>query len=442
MNFLNIRNGLWIFLLALIVRIGYAVFFVEAEYLFTEDQGFYAQLAKNLSNNDIFGLMPERTPGYPLFIAVIYTFIGEGVWNVVSIQVILDSISCVVIALTARSLFIKGFWIAGILSAINLNMVVLSASLLTDTLFLFLFILFIFSLIQYLHSDKIIWFFLLTLFVSLATLVRAASYYLIPLLIVSLIILRVWKGDTILKITKLISMYLVITVALLGAIHQHNYQQYGSMSFVSQTGGAILEWVIPATYQYSGQGSYQEGQQLARERLALALQNDQLEALPQNPFESSSYQVDVGKEIFSEIGILNILKAWVVGSTINLLSPSVAFSPALRSMDHPSFYESKGSGVVEKLFNYIKNSSGFFYLSILAIGAVISTIFTLLALIGIFKMFLQLPPITVTMLVALTGYFLVITGPIIGVKYRLPIEPLLTLFASYAVVNCKFFVKN
>jgi len=240
----------------------------------------------------------------------------------------------------------------------------------------------------------------------------------------------------------LISMYLVITVALLGAIHQHNYQQYGSMSFVSQTGGAILEWVIPATYQYSGQGSYQEGQQLARERLALALQNDQLEALPQNPFESSSYQVDVGKEIFSEIGILNILKAWVVGSTINLLSPSVAFSPALRSMDHPSFYESKGSGVVEKLFNYIKNSSGFFYLSILAIGAVISTIFTLLALIGIFKMFLQLPPITVTMLVALTGYFLVITGPIIGVKYRLPIEPLLTLFASYAVVNCKFFVKN
>jgi hypothetical protein len=442
MNFLNIRNGLWIFLLALIVRIGYAVFFVEAEYLFTEDQGFYAQLAKNLSNNDIFGLMPERTPGYPLFIAVIYTFIGEGVWNVVSIQVILDSISCVVIALTARSLFIKGFWIAGILSAINLNMVVLSASLLTDTLFLFLFILFIFSLIQYLHSDKIIWFFLLTLFVSLATLVRAASYYLIPLLIVSLIILRVWKGDTILKITKLISMYLVITVALLGAIHQHNYQQYGSMSFVSQTGGAILEWVIPATYQYSGQGSYQEGQQLARERLALALQNDQLEALPQNPFESSSYQVDVGKEIFSEIGILNILKAWVVGSTINLLSPSVAFSPALRSMDHPSFYESKGSGVVEKLFNYIKNSSGFFYLSILAIGAVISTIFTLLALIGIFKMFLQLPPITVTMLVALTGYFLVITGPIIGVKYRLPIEPILTLFVTYFFVGASLLKKS
>jgi hypothetical protein len=53
-----------------------------------------------------------------------------------------------------------------------------------------------------------------------------------------------------------------------------------------------------------------------------------------------------------------------------------------------------------------------------------------------------LPPITVSTLLLLVGYFFAITGPIIGVKYRLPIEPLLTLFASYAVVNCKFFVKK
>jgi hypothetical protein len=142
------------------------------------------------------------------------------------------------------------------------------------------------------------------------------------------------------------------------------------------------------------------------------------------------------------MGIFNILKAWTVGAAINLLAPSVAFSPALRSMDHPSFYETKGVGLIDKLFNYIKNSSGLFYLLILAIGTVTSILFILLALVGVFKMFLQLPPITVTTLIILAGYFLVITGPIIGVKYRLPIEPLLTLFASYAVVNCKFFVKK
>ena len=437
-----VKNSLVIFLLALLIRIGYVVFFVELEYLFTEDQGFYAQLATNLTNNDIFGLTPERVPGYPLFIAAIYILMGEGVWNVILIQILLDSISCVVIALMAKSLFNKGFWVAGILSAINLNMVILSASLLTDTLFLFLFILFLFSLLQYLHSDKIIWFFLLVLFISSATLVRAASYYLLPFLLVGLVSLRLWQRDSILKITKLIIMYLVVTAVLLGGIHQRNYQQYGSVGFVSQTGTAILGWIVPATYQYSGQGSYQEGQQLARERLASALQRDQLEALPPNPFESSSYQANVGKDILFELGFLNMLKAWTVGAAINLLAPSVAFSPALRSMDHPSFYETKGVGLIDKLFNYIKNSSGLFYLLILAIGTVTSILFILLALVGVFKMFLQLPPITVTTLIILSGYFLVITGPIIGVKYRLPIEPLLTLFASYAVVNCKFFVKK
>ena len=73
----------------------------------------------------------------------------------------------------------------------------------------------------------------------------------------------------------------------------------------------------------------------------------------------------------------------------------------------------------------------------------------LLATIGMVKMFLQFPPVTVITLIALVGYFLVVTGPIIGVKYRLPIEPLLTLFASYSVliflqknIHVKHYSKN
>jgi len=55
----------------------------------------------------------------------------------------------------------------------------------------------------------------------------------------------------------------------------------------------------------------------------------------------------------------------------------------------------------------------------------------MLALIGVFKMISALPPITTTTLLLLVGYFFAITGPIIGVKYRLPIEPILTLFVTY-----------
>jgi uncharacterized membrane protein YozB (DUF420 family) len=218
------------------------------------------------------------------------------------------------------------------------------------------------------------------LLISLATLVRPSSYYLLPILLVGLVGWRLWHRDAILKIGMLVVIFSVIVVILLGSIHQRNYQQYGSTALVSQTGTHLLGWIVPATYQYSGQGSYQEGQQLARERLVSALQRDQLEVLSPNPFESSSYQANVGKDVLFELGFLNILKAWAVGSTINLLAPSVAYAPALRAMEHPSFYETKGNGMVEKLFNYIKNSSGFLYLSILAVGTIISIIFTMLAL--------------------------------------------------------------
>ena len=431
MNRKIVKDGLIIFFLALLVRVGYAFLFVEPEYLFTEDQTLYIKLAQQFPDSGFLSLTSERMPGYPLFIVSIYSIFGEVIWSVILIQILLDSISCVVIALMAKSLFGKGFWIAGVLSVVNLNMMILSASVLTDTLFLFLFILFIFSLLQYLQNERTRWLVLLVLFISLATLVRPSSYYLLPILLIGLVVWRLWHRDTILKIGKLVILYLVIVGVLLGSIHQRNYQQYGSTALVSQTGAHFLGWVVPATYQYSGQGSYQEGQWLARERLASALQRDQLEVLSPNPFESSSYQTNVGKDILFELGFLNVLKAWVVGSTINLLAPSVAYAPALRAMEHPSFYETKGSGIVEKLFNYIKNSNGFLYLSILAVGTVISIIFTMLALVGVFKMISALPPITTTTLLLLVGYFFAITGPIIGVKYRLPIEPILTLFATY-----------
>jgi len=436
-NYINIRDGLWIFFLALLVRIGYAIFFVETEYLVTEDQALYIHLAQEFSISGFLGVTPERTPGYPLFISIINNIFSGNLWNVVIVQIVLDSISCVVIALMAKSLFNKGFFVAGILSAINLNMIILSATVLTDTLFLFLFVLFLFSLFQYLKNEQIKWLFLLILFISLATLVRAVSYYLLPVLLIGLVFWRLWQRDSILKIGTLAALCLTVIAVLLGGIHQRNYQQYKSTAFVSQTGKAMLGWVVPATYQYSGQGNYQQGQKLARERLVSALQRDQLEELSTNPFENSSYRVNVGKEILFEFGFLNMLKAWVTGSAINLFAPSVAFSPALRSMEHPSFYETKGNGMVEKLFNYIKNSSGFLYLFILAIGTTISVIFIMLVLIGAFKMILILPPIKVATILILLGYFLIVTGPIVGVKYRLPIEPLLIMFVSYAILNWK-----
>jgi len=417
-------------MMALLVRTGYAFFFVEPQYLLAEDQSLYLQMAQQLKEVGPFGLTTERVPGYPLFLLMVEKLFGEGQWAVVAVQIVIDSLSCVMIATAAEKMFARGFWVAGIISVININMVILSASILTDTLFLFLFILFLYTLVCYLSNERLMWLFFSVLLLSLATLVRPLTYYLLPILLVLLLSWQLWQRRSVQTMAVSALLYLLVVVVLFGGFHQRNYQQYGATSLVSQTGTHLLGWVVPATYQYAGMGTYQAGQAVARYHLSQSLQQDGIVELPKNPFESSAYQAGVAKDILREFGFIALLKAWSAGSVINLFAPSLAFAPAVRSMDHPSFYGMEGDGAVEKLWNYMSESGGGIYLSILVVGTLSSALFLLLAFVGWWKLLSTAPRALFFLLLLFVGYFLAVTGPIIGVKYRLPIEPILTLFIA------------
>jgi hypothetical protein len=235
-------------------------------------------------------------------------------------------------------------------------------------------------------------------------------------------------------------LYLIPIVIAFGPIHHRNYYEYNSFSLTSQGGGHTLYWVVPATYQYSGQGSYQEGQSLAKNYLKSAMLRDGFQMSSNNQFKDSSYRMQVAKEIFADLGLLNMLHAWSSGTVINLLTPSIAHAPVVRSMPHPSFYETPGNGAVEKLINYVTNTDGLFYLSIISIGTLISLVFLVVSIFGFYKVVQsvllgrQSRDVLVFSLFIII-YFVAITGPIVGVKYRLPIEPILTMFFSYALVR-------
>ena len=431
-----LRVCLIIFLTAIAVRFSYVFFFVRPEYLLLEDQGQYIKLALDFSNTGFLGITPERVPGYPSFLSLLYSIFGEKQQYIIVIQAIIDSVSCVFIGLLAQLIFSRGLLISGIISALNLNMVILSATILTDTLFLFIFIIFLLSLVNYLQKETWTWLFLSILLISVATLVRPVSYYLLPVLLVVLVIWRLLKRDNFVKISMVVILCVSIVASILGGVQHRNYTKYNAVALASDTGTHLLGWVVPATYQYSGMGTYQEGQLLAREKFNLAQKRDDLSSLPSNPFDASVYQSNIGKEILLEFGFFRILKAWTVGSIINLLAPSAAYAPIVRNMEHPSFYKTQGKNGIDKLYNYVNDSNGFLYLSILTIGTLVSTLFLFLSIIGFIKIILSsyrkeknaIPLRIIITLLALAGYFLAITGPIIGVKYRLPIEPILTIF--------------
>ena len=229
-------------------------------------------------------------------------------------------------------------------------------------------------------------------------------------------------------------------VIAFGSIHHRNYYEYNSFSLTSQGGGHALYWVVPATYQYSGQGSYQEGQALVKDRLKDAMQRDGYQMSTNNPFKISDYRMQVAKEALLDLGFLNMLHAWSVGTAINLLAPSAAYAPEIRAMEHPSFYATPGDGAVEKLLNYVTNTDGLLYLSIITIATIISLVFLIISVFGFYKMtkpgWFERQNIAILLFsLFIIIYFMAITGPIVGVKYRLPIEPIMTMFFSYALVR-------
>jgi len=447
---MTIKRIFLVFFIALIIRACYALFFVDVSTLATEDQALYINLGENMARTGEFlrtvgdGYREEwvtsRVPGYPKFLALVYKLFGENNMAVIWFQIIIDSITCVVIGLIAESIVTRAFLYAGLVSALNLNMIILSGMVLTDTLFLFLFSLFILSVFYYLKSPTKIQLFLAVFFLSIASLVRSVSYFIIILLLMFLIFDFVRNKVRLKKAIHTIIIYLIPVTIVLGPIHYRNYEKYNTFQLTSQGGKHTLGWVVPAVYQYSGQGDYEEGQLLAKNRFKESMYNDNFQMSANNPFENDSYKMQVAKEILTELGLVNILHSWTVGSAINLISPSVAFAPIVRKIEHPSFYAVPGSGVTEKLLNYISNMNGMLYLFIILSGVVASLFFVIVSIIGFYNfiksnIYREKYTTIVIFSIFLFFYFFAITGPIVGVKYRLPVEPIMTLYFTYALIN-------
>jgi hypothetical protein len=434
------KQALGVFGFALLVRIAYIGVFVTPEQLGAEDQLLYISMARSILDSGLVALTTERVYGYPLFMSAVFFLFGHGLYGLLGVQAVVDSLSCVLVGRLADAALGRGFLIAGLLSALNLNMVILSGMVLTDSLFLCLFTLFLLFLIRFLHGHRTTDYIGCLFFLVAATAVRSASYYLVPCMMLAL---AFWSGFAAMTPRRIALQFMTgvaIFAAILGPQHLRNWQRYETLSLVSQGGTHLLGWVVPAVYQYSGRGSYQEGQDRARSRLEQAMAADGLTMLSENPFAASRYRAEVAGQILRDLGWMSLIKAWSVGAAINFIAPSSAFAPAVRAMEHPSFYGTPGVGVVQKLWNYVTDARGALYLSLLAIGTLTSLAFFVAFLIGwwgVFRQSLAAGAGTANFGVALflgliVAYFVGVTGPIIGSKYRLPMEPIMTIFVAGA----------
>ena len=193
---------LCIFFIVFIVRM-FVVYYIgqrDVQFLGPDSKG-YIDPAIALLSQDSFShnaAAPRdpnivRTPGYPLFIACIFSLFGENIICIIIAQVILSFLTAYLLYMLALRLFGQevAFW-APILYLLDMNSFFLSMLVYTETLFVALAVAFFLFFARWYDNQKTISALLMGLFIALGTIVRPILYYYFFILLV-FIGVKVWS---------------------------------------------------------------------------------------------------------------------------------------------------------------------------------------------------------------------------------------------------------
>lgn len=131
-----------VFLVALVLRLGYVFLLPQAPPV--ADAMDYDSIAMNLASGHSFALNPDvptpkRPPGFPFFLALVYSVFGHSFAAAAALQALLGALTCAAAFRTAEKLFGERTGeLAGWLLAFYPVLIVYTGLLLTETLFTFL----------------------------------------------------------------------------------------------------------------------------------------------------------------------------------------------------------------------------------------------------------------------------------------------------------------
>ncbi|MDC3024320.1 glycosyltransferase family 39 protein [Alphaproteobacteria bacterium] len=429
----------YIFLLAFLVRLLNLYFNqINDDSYLTEDQLMYWNWSlKNAytANSSLDPkLLLERMPGSFLFFQFAMWIVGKSLFNVLVIQIFLDSITCIIIAFIARTLNKNLFILAGTLSALSPLMIIISSQILSDTIFLFFFSIAILCLLIFTQYKKEYSIYLGALFLGLALSTRAVVLPIIFFSLLLIIFISYRNNFSFLKISRIISIFIILSFALVLPRVLNNHNNFNTFSLTSQSGSHFAYWVLPAILDFDSE--YKQSQY--KERLEGLKKNFNKDISPfqqseKLKIEAFNFLLDTEKKL--------ILLAWSKGVILNILSPPFVIDTRFRSLPHPSFYGNSRNlkQWLAKIFNKIEYKN---YMILLCISGIFSLCFLILFLYGLYlicKNHFQ----TATIFIIIGLYFLIVTGPVYSPKYIHPILPMLIILEALSLkIIFEVFIKN
>ena len=375
----------------------------------------------------------ERVPLYHLFLIPFRWAFGDAVMPALIAQGIIDSGTCVIIARLGAIIDRSTGLVAGLFAAAWFNLILHSSLILTDTLFLFLMSLMLFFAAKFVTRRRVLDVGLAGLCCGLAIMTRPIAMLLpVAMATVAPFIIRYseggWKAGLAAVLAVLVMSGLPATPIL-----YRNLIQFDTLQLTHQSGVQLLYWNVGISKSLaSGRGFDVESAELNK-KLVAKIQRLEDQGKELTSFEMSSHRMALAREELREMPVSTLLYGWAYGTINNLASPALALDPRIRSLNKNSFYNSQGTSIFQRAWNFISENDAR-YISWLAIGAIGTIVSLALQVYGWTLMIRRLfwAGFFGSLFVM---YFLLLNGPVGSPKYRLPFEPMLIIFQSFAVVD-------
>lgn len=436
------QSAFIIFLVALALRMIYlAAVYDGADSLRAPDSNAYESAARALAATGELArtgadgtrrVFTERAPGYVGYLALVRLAAGEGTLGAAVGQAILDALTCVLVGWLAAFLDRRIALAAGILAAINVNMIIHAAEILSDSLFLLPLTGGMVATLAYMARPGRLSAGAAGLLFALAWLIRPVMLFFVPILLVALVI-AAWRHRIGLGAAAgHIALAALVMALSVGPHYYKNHREFGHLALTSQVGTHALNWLVPLVREYAYGVPTAETRAEMNRRLEARLAAQGRSALPENPFAASAEMQAVAREALLESGPLALAKAWGTGIAINLLTPALIAAPPVMAMERPSFFDTPGANPANKVWNYLAANPDFSLLILPALA--LTALCRLLSLGALLQTGRRLAAGPVVFLLATALYFAAVTGPVTGVKYRLPLEPALDILLAAAVL--------
>jgi len=437
-----------IFTFALAVRWGYAILLFAAfgnGGLQTPDSTGYiadaSHLALAFSTSIPHGLewvgpSTRTMPLFAWFIALHALLFGK--WASLAYvlsQGALDAGTCILIYGIANTLNPRISAPAAIAAALNPTQIVISGLILTDTPFLFCIAAFLYAVTHWLRTPAWKWAILAGLTIGAGAMIRAVvapwTLFLILFLLLSSAIAGRFSARI---IAQLVAVASIVGLSV-SPVLWRNVSEYGAWSLTSQSGIHLAYWIVPLVQEARDGTPWPAGYERIRKEM-----EERYPTESNNPFEQSRRYEALAREKLSELGPAATLKAWIFGAAINLASPALTLSPAVSSLPRTGFYATPGTSMPDKAFNFLFRSDNATYAWTILLGIAGLAAMRLIQLVGLSALALQRQNWTILFLFLFwVAFILAVSGPVASPKYRVPIEPVLMVFAGAGLARLGCF---